>query len=81
MILPSQIGISFLLQKGITVVPVVGILWDRNAFKPVINTAEVAAIFDAPLEMFLKVSKSKNSLLLYRFRLQLFLPVYWLILG
>ncbi|XP_016438357.1 nudix hydrolase 11 [Nicotiana tabacum] len=45
---------SFTNKKGITVVPVVGILWDRNAFKPVINTAEVAAIFDAPLEMFLK---------------------------
>ncbi|XP_060202545.1 nudix hydrolase 11-like isoform X2 [Lycium barbarum] len=40
--------------KGIIVIPVVGILWDRNAFNPLINTAEVAAIFDAPLEMFLK---------------------------
>ncbi|CAN4087183.1 unnamed protein product [Withania somnifera] len=41
-------------NKGITVIPVVGILWDWNTFNPLINTAEVAAIFDAPLEMFLK---------------------------
>ncbi|KAK4345049.1 hypothetical protein RND71_035225 [Anisodus tanguticus] len=40
--------------KGIIVIPVVGILWDRNTFNPLINTAEVAAVFDAPLEMFLK---------------------------
>ncbi|XP_010327051.1 nudix hydrolase 22, chloroplastic-like isoform X2 [Solanum lycopersicum] len=40
--------------KGITVIPVVGILWDRSAFNPLINAAEVASIFDAPLEMFLK---------------------------
>ncbi|XP_059301415.1 nudix hydrolase 11-like isoform X1 [Lycium ferocissimum] len=45
---------SFTAKKGIIVIPVVGILCDRNAFNPVINTAEVAAIFDAPLEMFLK---------------------------
>ncbi|XP_060202551.1 nudix hydrolase 15, mitochondrial-like isoform X3 [Lycium barbarum] len=45
---------SFTTKKGIIVIPVVGILWDRNAFNPLINTAEVAAIFDAPLEMFLK---------------------------
>ncbi|KAH0721492.1 hypothetical protein KY284_006522 [Solanum tuberosum] len=45
---------SFTAKKGITVIPVVGILWDRNAFNPLINTAEVASIFDAPLEMFLK---------------------------
>ncbi|WMV49106.1 hypothetical protein MTR67_042491 [Solanum verrucosum] len=45
---------SFTNKKGITVIPVVGILWDRNTFNPLINTAEVAALFDAPLEMFLK---------------------------
>ncbi|PHU04337.1 Nudix hydrolase 22, chloroplastic [Capsicum chinense] len=45
---------SFTNKKGITVIPVVGILWDRNTFNPKINAAEVAAIFDAPLEMFLK---------------------------
>ncbi|KAK7302896.1 hypothetical protein RJT34_13793 [Clitoria ternatea] len=36
------------------VVPVIGILHDKNAFKPVLNPAEVEAVFDAPLEMFLK---------------------------
>ncbi|KAK7306582.1 hypothetical protein VNO77_44531 [Canavalia gladiata] len=36
------------------VVPVIGILHDKKAFKPVLNPAEVEAIFDAPLEMFLK---------------------------
>nr|XP_025883659.1 nudix hydrolase 22, chloroplastic-like isoform X3 [Solanum lycopersicum] len=45
---------SFTAKKGITVIPVVGILWDRSAFNPLINAAEVASIFDAPLEMFLK---------------------------
>ncbi|XP_027338145.1 nudix hydrolase 15, mitochondrial-like [Abrus precatorius] len=36
------------------VVPVIGILHDRKAFKPVLNPAEVEVVFDAPLEMFLK---------------------------
>lgn len=44
------------LQHLLRVVPVVGVLSDRQAFKPVLNAAEVEAIFDAPLEMFLKVS-------------------------
>lgn len=43
------------MQLGITVVPVVGILSDKSAFDPVLNAGEVEAIFDAPLEMFLKV--------------------------
>ena len=33
----------------------ISILTDKQAFKPVLNTDEVEAIFDAPLEMFLKV--------------------------
>jgi len=37
------------------VVPVIGILHDKKAFKAVLNPAEVEAVFDAPLEMFLKV--------------------------
>ena len=37
-------------------VPVIGVLSDKNAFVPALNAAEVEAIFDAPLEMFLKVS-------------------------
>ncbi|XP_014518156.1 nudix hydrolase 15, mitochondrial [Vigna radiata var. radiata] len=36
------------------VVPVIGILHDKKAFKAVLNPAEVEAVFDAPLEMFLK---------------------------
>ncbi|KAL2341805.1 hypothetical protein Fmac_009745 [Flemingia macrophylla] len=36
------------------VVPVIGILHDKKAFKPVLNPAEVEVVFDAPLEMFLK---------------------------
>lgn len=37
------------------VIPVIAILHDKKAFKPVLNPAEVEAVFDAPLEMFLKV--------------------------
>jgi coenzyme A diphosphatase NUDT7 len=46
---------GFLAQIGVTVVPVIGILSDKKAFSPSPNPAEVEAIFDAPLEMFLKV--------------------------
>lgn len=42
-------------QKGMTVVPVLGLLSRKEAFKPTPSAAEVDAIFDAPLEMFLKV--------------------------
>ncbi|XP_020577321.1 nudix hydrolase 15, mitochondrial-like [Phalaenopsis equestris] len=44
----------FLSKNLLRVVPVIGILSDRQAFKPVANVSEVEAIFDAPLEMFLK---------------------------
>ncbi|XP_078431432.1 nudix hydrolase 15, mitochondrial-like [Wolffia australiana] len=44
----------FLSKHLLRVIPVIGILSDRNAFKPEINAREVEAIFDAPLEMFLK---------------------------
>jgi hypothetical protein len=37
------------------VIPVIAILDDKDAFKPVPNPAEVEEIFDAPLEMFLMV--------------------------
>ena len=39
-------------------VPVIGIISDKKAFSPTPNTAEVEAILDAPLEMFLKVGLS-----------------------
>ncbi|KAK7362747.1 hypothetical protein VNO77_04868 [Canavalia gladiata] len=44
----------FLSKHLLRVVPVIGILRDKKAFKPVLNPAEVEAVFDAPLEMFLK---------------------------
>ncbi|XP_027917079.1 nudix hydrolase 15, mitochondrial-like [Vigna unguiculata] len=44
----------FLSKHLLRVVPVIGILNDKKAFKPVLNPAEVEAVFDAPLEMFLK---------------------------
>jgi hypothetical protein len=43
------------LQYGITIIPVVGILSNKDAFSPVLDSAEVEAVFDVPLEMFLKV--------------------------
>ncbi|KAI6703666.1 hypothetical protein NL676_012802 [Syzygium grande] len=56
---PSLVEVVTVLQPfvtkiGITVVPVVGILADKNAFRPATNPAEVEVIFDAPLEMFLQ---------------------------
>jgi 8-oxo-dGTP pyrophosphatase MutT (NUDIX family) len=45
----------FLSQHLLRVIPVVGILWDRKAFNPTPNPAEVEAVLDAPFEMFLKV--------------------------
>ncbi|KAG8047086.1 hypothetical protein GUJ93_ZPchr0008g13744 [Zizania palustris] len=45
----------FLSKHLLVVVPVVGILSDVQAFKPVLNVDEVDSIFDVPLEMFLKV--------------------------
>ncbi|XP_062192741.1 nudix hydrolase 15, mitochondrial-like [Phragmites australis] len=44
----------FLSKHLLVVVPVVGILSDVQAFRPVLNVAEVDDIFDVPLEMFLK---------------------------
>ncbi|KAF7121510.1 hypothetical protein RHSIM_Rhsim13G0185000 [Rhododendron simsii] len=45
---------SPLSQNGMAVVPVLGILADIRQFNPTPNAAEVEAIFDAPLDMFLK---------------------------
>lgn len=46
---------AFYLQRGMLVVPVIGVLSDRKAFNPSPNAAEVEEIFDAPLEICLKV--------------------------
>lgn len=57
---PSLVTIISVLQpfvnkKGMSVVPVIGFLHDKNAFNQLPNPAEVEDIFDVPLEMFLKV--------------------------
>ncbi|KAL8143957.1 hypothetical protein V2J09_016989 [Rumex salicifolius] len=44
----------FLSKHILRVVPVIGILSKKEAFKPLPNVAEVDSIFDAPLEMFIK---------------------------
>ncbi|XP_050221460.1 nudix hydrolase 15, mitochondrial-like isoform X2 [Mercurialis annua] len=56
---PSLVNIvtvlePFLSKHLLRVIPVIGILRDKQAFKATPNPAEVEAIFDAPLEMFIK---------------------------
>ncbi|KAL5230847.1 hypothetical protein ABZP36_029623 [Zizania latifolia] len=51
----------FLSKHLLVVVPVVGILSDVQAFKPVLNADEVDNIFDVPLEMFLKDEKRRSE--------------------
>ncbi|KAJ0876068.1 putative NUDIX hydrolase domain-containing protein [Helianthus annuus] len=51
----------FLSKHLLRVVPVIGILSDRNAFNPTPNAGEVDEIFDAPLEMFLKDENHKSE--------------------
>ncbi|KAL1289111.1 nudix hydrolase 15, mitochondrial-like [Arachis ipaensis] len=51
----------FFSKYLIIVVPVIGILHDKKAFKPAPNPAEVEAVFDVPLEMFLKDEKRKQE--------------------
>lgn len=58
-----------LLQRKITVFPVIGIIWDINVFSPVPNAAEVESVFNAPLDMFLKVVPFSYLVLLPSFTL------------
>ncbi|KAI3765926.1 hypothetical protein L2E82_15973 [Cichorium intybus] len=51
----------FVTKKNVTVVPVMGILWDKQSFNPVPNAGEVESIFYAPLEMFLKDKKRRHE--------------------
>lgn len=56
---PSQVTVvtvlePFIAKSDVLVVPVIGLLSNKKAFNPAPNTAEVEALFDAPLEMFLK---------------------------
>ncbi|KAJ6851868.1 nudix hydrolase 15, mitochondrial-like isoform X2 [Iris pallida] len=51
----------FLSKHLIVVVPVIGILTNKEAFTPVANSAEVEMVFDAPLEMFLKDENRRSE--------------------
>ncbi|KAJ6831208.1 nudix hydrolase 15, mitochondrial-like isoform X2 [Iris pallida] len=51
----------FLSKHLIVVVPVIGILTNKEAFTPVANSAEVETVFDAPLEMFLKDENRRSE--------------------
>ncbi|XP_071707363.1 nudix hydrolase 15, mitochondrial-like [Rutidosis leptorrhynchoides] len=58
---PALVDVVTVLQPfvtkmagNVTVVPVIGILWDKQAFNPILNAGEVESIFYAPFEMFLK---------------------------
>ena len=46
------------MQNLLRVTPVIALLSERNKFTPIPNLGEVDAVFDAPLDMFLKVSSS-----------------------
>ncbi|CAK9183116.1 unnamed protein product [Ilex paraguariensis] len=48
----------FISSHLLKVVPVVGLLYRVGEFKPLLNADEVDALFDVPLEMFLKVRVS-----------------------
>ncbi|CAK9148200.1 unnamed protein product [Ilex paraguariensis] len=52
---------QFLSLHLIIVIPVIGILSDKKAFKPALNAAEVEAVFHAPLEMFLKDDNRRSK--------------------
>lgn len=55
MISSIHVNLLFFLQHLLRVVPVIGIMNERNAFSPRPNPAEVDEVFDAPLDMFIKV--------------------------
>lgn len=48
-------------KNGITVFPVIGIIWDISGFNPILNASEVESVFVAPLEMFLKNEKRREQ--------------------
>ncbi|KAJ0791385.1 putative NAD(+) diphosphatase [Helianthus annuus] len=53
--------IGLFLQHLLRVIPVIGILSDKDAFNPTPNAAEVDDVFDAPLEMFLKDENRRSE--------------------
>ncbi|XP_011027716.1 PREDICTED: nudix hydrolase 15, mitochondrial-like isoform X1 [Populus euphratica] len=44
----------YMTRFNVTVIPVIGILFDKKAFNPTPDAGEVESVFDVPLEMFLK---------------------------
>lgn len=61
-------------------VPVIGILWNKQAFNPLPNPEEVESIFYAPLEMFLKVCNSFLFLFKSKSSSDLFLKMgFWIL--
>ncbi|KAK4740629.1 hypothetical protein SAY87_024217 [Trapa incisa] len=63
---PSLVNIAtvmepFLSKHLLRVVPVIGILTDKEAFNPTPNPSEVETVFHAPLEMFLKDENQKSE--------------------
>ncbi|XP_062095861.1 nudix hydrolase 15, mitochondrial-like [Humulus lupulus] len=56
---PSLVNVVTVLEPFLSkhlfrVVPVIGILTEKESFKPAPNPGEVETVFDAPLEMFIK---------------------------
>ncbi|KAG0462532.1 hypothetical protein HPP92_021008 [Vanilla planifolia] len=51
----------FLSKHLLQVVPVIGVLINKKAFIPSPNAAEVEAVFDAPLDMFLKDDNHRSE--------------------
>ncbi|CAK9321082.1 unnamed protein product [Citrullus colocynthis] len=51
----------FLSKHLLRVVPVIGIMNERNAFSPRPNPAEVDEVFDAPLDMFIKDENRRSE--------------------
>ncbi|GKC52215.1 NUDIX hydrolase 15, mitochondrial, partial [Tanacetum coccineum] len=63
---PSLVNVVTILEPFVSkhllrVVPVIGLLSDRNLFNPVPNVGEVDDVFDAPLEMFLEDENRKSE--------------------
>lgn len=67
----------FRMHHLLRVIPVIGILSDKNAFQTNPNVAEVEAVFDAPLEMFPEVFSLLSFLLIPCFDLVIiFFPLH-----
>ncbi|OIS99216.1 PREDICTED: nudix hydrolase 15, mitochondrial-like [Nicotiana attenuata] len=63
---PSLVNIvtclePFLSKHLLRVIPVIGILSNKKEFNPTPNIAEVEAVFDVPLEMFLKDENRRSE--------------------